>query len=551
MSDIVLTGGRVPGHDHADTVALREDRVLAVGPAREVLPAVEEGAQVVCTGGRLVMPGFQDAHVHPMAAGLLGSWCDLSDSVGLDDALARVGAYARRHPDLPWIVGGGLTSAFLPQDTPVAPLLDAVVPDRPVHLLGSDLHDACVNSAALARAGVGAHTPDPPFGAIGRDRDGRPSGLLHEAAAELVGRYVPPPDGAAQENALRTAQRLLHGYGITAWQDALVGPYLGLPDPLPAYLRLAGRGELTGAVSLALWWDPGRGPEQIEDLRERRARARAAGLPADHVKIMQDGICENGWAALLSPYLDRSVHPPGRLAVADLRETVTALVRAEFSVHFHAVGDRAVRECLDAVEAAGPFPGQRHHIAHVQLVDDADLPRFSALDVTANIQPLWAAEIPHMRETYEPMLGPRRVDRQYPFAGLRRAGARLAAGSDWPVSSPNPLWGAYVAATRLPALASAPWMGEDYRPDPFNPRERIGVPEILRAYTAGSGHLHRRPATLAQGSPADVVVLDTDVLREGPDALAQAQVDLTIAGGRLVHDRLGEAEAAPLGVRGR
>ncbi|KUO15321.1 amidohydrolase [Streptomyces dysideae] len=545
MTDIVLTGGRVLGHEHADTVVLRGDRVLATGSAPDVLGMVGEDAQVVRTEGRLVMPGFQDAHVHPMAAGLLESWCDLSDAVDLGDALTRVATYARRHPDLPWIVGGGLTSAFLPHGTPVAELLDTVVPDRPVHLLGSDLHDACVNSAALTRAGVGAHTPDPPFGAISRDLGGRPTGLLHEAAADLVGRHVPPPDRVAQENALLTAQRLLHRYGITAWQDALVGPYLGLPDPLPAYLELARRGEVSGSVSLALWWDPCRGPEQIEDLCERRAQARAVGLPADHVKIMQDGICENGWAALLSPYLDRPVTPPGRLDATDLSEAVTALVRAEFSVHFHAVGDRAVRECLDAVEAASSSSERRHHIAHVQLVDDVDLPRFAELDVTANVQPLWAAEIPHMRKTYEPMLGPRRVDRQYPFAGLTRAGARLAAGSDWPVSSPNPLWGAYVAATRLPALASAPWMGPDYRPAPFNPQERIGVPEILRAYTAGSGHLHRRPATLAPGSPADVVVLDVDVLREGPDALCEAQVDLTIAGGRLVHDRLAGQQQSP------
>lgn len=533
------------GHEHADTIVLREDRVLATGCARDLLTVAGKEAQVVHTEGRLVMPGFQDAHVHPMAAGMLESWCDLSDAVGLDDALMRVGAYARRHPDLPWIVGGGLTSAFLPDGTPVAELLDTVVPDRPVHLLGSDLHDACVNSAALTSAGIGAHTPDPLFGAIGRDIGGRPTGLLHEAAADLVGRHVPPPDRVTQENALLTAQRLLHRYGITAWQDALVGPYLGLPDPLPAYLELARRGEVTGAVSLALWWDPCRGLEQIEELRERRSLARVVGLPAEHVKIMQDGICENGWAALLSPYLDRSVTPPGRLDATELREAVTALVRSGFSVHFHAVGDRAVRECLDAVEAAGPSLGRRHHIAHVQLVDDADLSRFAELDVTANVQPLWAAEIPHMRKTYEPMLGPRRVDRQYPFAGLTRAGARLAAGSDWPVSSPNPLWGAYVAATRLPALASAPWMGPDYRPAPFNPQERIGVPEILRAYTAGSGHLHGRSATLAPGSPADVVVLDVDVLREGPDALCEAQVDLTIAGGRLVHDRLAGQQQNP------
>lgn len=542
MTDIVLTGGRVFGRDHADTVALRGGRVLAVGSAQEVSGIARTDARVVNTSGRLVLPGFQDAHVHPLAAGLLESWCDLRDAVDAEDALARVEAYARADTHSAWIVGGGVTSTFFPSDTPVAELLDRAAPGRPVYLMGSDLHDAWVNSAALERAAVGTHTPDPPFGTVGRDDRGRPTGVLHESAADLVGRLIPAPDGAAQKDALLTAQRLLHQHGITAWQDALVGPYLGLPDPLASYLDLAGRGALTGTVSLALWWDPGRGLDQIEELCERRAQARASGLRADHVKIMQDGICENGWAALLAPYLDRSGSPPGRLKAAQLSEAVVALAHVGFSVHFHAVGDRAVRECLDAVQSAGRCSERRHHIAHVQLVSDADLPRFAELDVTANVQPLWAAEIPHMRETYEPKLGTDRVDEQYRFAGLARAGTRMAAGSDWPVSSPNPLWGAYVAATRLPALPSAPWLGPDYRPDPFGPGERLGMRQILQAYTAGTGHLHRHPATLTPRAPADVLVLDVDVLREGPDALCEAKVDLTIAGGLRVYDRLRELE---------
>lgn len=542
MIDVLLTGSRVFGREHADSVALRRGQVYSVGTFGDLQGLVTSATKVVHTEGRLIMPGFQDAHVHPLAAGLLESLCDLRDAVDAADSLTRIRAYAARNPDLPWIVGGGWTSAFFPGRSPTAELLDTAVSDRPAYLMGSDMHDAWVNTAALTCAGVGAHTPDPPHGTIARDRRGNPIGTLHEAAAELVGRQVPPLDEAILATALRVAQRTLHRYGITAWQDALVGPYLGLPDPLPAYLALGRQGNLTGRISLALWWDPGRGLEQLEELCERRELARGANLRADHAKIMQDGICENGWAALLTPYLHRSASRPSRLDADRLRKTVMALDRAGFSAHFHAVGDRAVRECLDAVQAArhSSDQGRRHHIAHVQLVADEDLPRFAELDVTATVQPLWAAEIPQMRKTYEPMLGAARVDRQYPFGSLLRAGARLAAGSDWPVSSPNPLWGAYVAVTRLPALASAPWLGPDYRAIPLNTSEGIGVSDILHSYTEGTAHLHKYPATLTAFSPADIVVLDRDVVQADPSSLGEAHVDLTFVGGRCVYDRHGE-----------
>lgn len=535
--DLVLTGGPVFGVDGADTVLLRGDRVHAVGRAEDIRAATAQNAEVVDTRGKLVMPGFQDGHVHPLAAGLIASGCDLRDATGADDVLARVAAHARRHPEQPWIVGGGLTSAFFPRGTPAADLLEAAVPGRPVYLMGGDLHDVWVNGTALRLAGVDRSTPDPPFGTVGRDRDGRPDGVLHEAAVDLVGRHIPMPSPRALRDALLAAERTLFEHGVTAWQDALVGGYLGMPDPLPSYLGLRAEGALAGTVSLALWWNPDEGTEQLAELCDRRDQATAAGLRANHVKIMQDGICENGWAALSAPYTGRSGAAPGRISPARLREAVVALDRSGFSVHFHAVGDRAVRECLDAVEATPRSLDRRHHLAHVQLVDDADLPRFAALDVTATVQPLWAAETPSMREIYEPLLGADRVERQYLFAGLARAGARLAAGSDWPVSSPNPLWGAYVAATRLPALASAPWLGPDYHPAPFLPDQRLGVAEVLRAYTAGTGRLHGHPGTLTPGAPADAVVLDTDVLRAGPEALPEARVDLTIAKGRPVHSR--------------
>ena len=267
----------------------------------------------------------------------------------------------------------------------------------------------------------------------------------------------PAPTPAEQLHGLLLAQRHLHALGVTAWQDAIVGEYLGFPDPLPAYLAAARDGTLTARVEGALWWDRRRGGEQLDDLLARRQGGQVGRFRAGTVKIMQDGVAENFTAGMIEPYLDASGGQTGNsglsyLDPADLAEQVTRLDVAGFGVHVHAIGDRAVREALDAFEAARASnvvsPG-RHHIAHIQVVHGDDIPRFAELSVTANMQALWAAHEPQMDELTIPFLGPQRAARQYPFGALLQAGARLAAGSDWAVSSANPLWGIHVAVNRV------------------------------------------------------------------------------------------------------
>jgi predicted amidohydrolase YtcJ len=430
--------------------------------------------------------------------------------------------------------------------------LDRAVPDRPVFLANRDLHAAWVNSRALALAGVDASTPDPADGRIERDARGEPSGTLQEGAMGLVERVVPRPGLDEQVAGIREAQRYLHALGITGWQEAIVGDYAVVPDCFEAYLEAERRGLLTARVAGALWWQRGAGIGQLDGLADRRARAAQAGragpgsFRATSVKIMQDGVCENFTASMLAPYLDAHGHSTAGAGASyfdpqELTAAVTAIDARGFQVHFHAIGDRAVRETLDAAEAAlaanGPGHG-RHHISHLQVVHPDDLPRFRALSVMANCQPLWACYEPQMTELTLPFLGPERAGWQYPFGSLSRSGAQLCFGSDWPVSSANPLWEMHTAVNRTvaPGYPYAGTGGEE----PFLPSERIDLATALAAFTIGSAyvnHAELETGSIEVGKQADLVVLDRNLFGQPADEIALAQVDLTIVNGAVVHAR--------------
>ncbi|MFI5067651.1 MAG: amidohydrolase [Streptosporangiales bacterium] len=554
-ADLIFTGGQVytvpdgrremvraavDGGQPATAVAVRGGRIAAVGTDHEITGLA--GGRTVRVGlrGRPLLPGFQDAHVHPVFAGLTMLRCDLADAADQADALRRVRAYAEAHPDQEWISGSGWCMEWFPGGTPAKELLDSVTGGRPAYLTNRDGHGAWVNSRALELAGLAASTPDPADGRIERGPGGEPQGTLHEGAAPLAGRLVPGPTAQEQLSGLLLAQQHLHALGITAWQDAIVGDYLGYPDPLPAYLAAAADGTLTARVTGALWWDRSRGGEQLDDLLGRRQAGQAGRFRATVVKIMQDGVAENFTAGMIDPYLDgcgcqTSNSGLSYVDPADLAEQVTRLDAAGFGVHVHAIGDRAVREALDAFAAARAAnivsPG-RHHIAHLQVIHPDDVPRFAQLAVTANMQALWAAHEPQMDELTIPFLGPQRAARQYPFGALLRAGARLAAGSDWAVSSANPLWGMHVAVNRaLPPGQGDPGAG------PLLPGQALTLPEAMAAYTAGSAYVNYLDETgaVAPGYLADLVILDRDPFTAPPAEIAAATVAATYVAGAQVY----------------
>ena len=542
-ADLVLTGG--PVHPvvgpSGRAVAVRGERVAAVGSEDDVRAFVGPSTRVVDLQGRTVVPGFIDAHVHPVQAGLMLAGCDLTDARGAGEAVRLVAAYATAHPDAPWISGGGWSMEWFSNGTPSRTLLDDVVPDRPVLLGNRDGHGAWANSLALRLAGIHAGTPDPADGRIEREPDGTPQGTLHEGAVDLAARLQPDPTADELLDALLRAQDRLHAWGVTGWQDAIVGRYNGHADPFPAYLAAARSGRLTGRVVGALWWDRNRGLEQLPELVARRAeaggRAGSGGFRATTVKIMQDGVAENFTAGMLSPYLDACGCRTGNRGLShldpDLLDTAVRLLDAEgFQLHLHAIGDRAAREVLDALEQARSANGARdlrHHVAHLQVVHPDDVPRFAQLDVTANLQALWAAHEPQMDELTIPFLGPERAGWQYPFGDLHAAGARLCAGSDWPVSTADPLQALHVAVTRQPP--------DDPTVEPLLPHQRLQPAVFLAAYTAGSAwinHAENDTGSLEPGKLADLAVLDDDPLDVPPDRIGGIRVTDTFVGGRQV-----------------
>jgi predicted amidohydrolase YtcJ len=560
QADLVLAGGKIrsPAHPSGfvQALAVRGGLVHSVGTDEEIRQVTGPRTRVVDLGGRLAVPAFGDAHVHAVAGGLESLRCNLAGLRTRQESLAVVARYCAGLGPGDWVLGGGWTMSAFPGGLPTAADLDPVTGGRPAFLPNRDHHSAWVNTAALERAGVDERTPDPPDGRIERDAAGRAAGTLHDGAMRLVARLVPPASAADLRAGLLVAQAHLHSLGITRFQDACVGAAgeIGIPDVFDTYREAAADGVLTCHVVGALWWDRGRGLGQIDDLLARRERAGrdadgrdAGGRDADGrgrfrattVKLMLDGVCETFTAAMSAPYLGRPGER-GRLFIDPdtLREATGRLAAAGFQLHFHAIGDLAVSTALDALEA---LPAEqrrtgRHHLAHLQFIAPRDLGRFRALDAVANFQPLWACSEPQMEELTLPFVGPERAAWQYLIGTLARGGTRIAFGSDWPISSADPLQEMHVAVNRVKSeRLGRP--GEPECEDPFLPAQAITVDEAIGAFTSGVdwvNHEEDRAGRLVPGMRADVAVLDQDLYTIPSGEIGSTSVATTVASGQVV-----------------
>jgi predicted amidohydrolase YtcJ len=533
VADLVLRDAAVyTGRGfQSGAVAVEAGRIVQVGALERMRHLLGARTQTIDCRGGLLSPGFIDAHVHPITGGLKLLRCSLYEAANAREALDAIAAYVRTHPGEDWVWGGGWSLDWFERGTPPASMLDQVVADRPVFLYNRDGHGAWLNSEGLRRAGIDANTPDPPDGRIERLADGSPQGTVHEGAMDLVESLIPPPREREWDLAMRAGRDYLLGFGITGWQDADVQPAHDR-----AYVDAAQRGELTASVVGALWWERHRGLEQIEELMSRRA-VMAPGYRPTAVKLMLDGVAENYTAAMLDPYLDGAGNVTTNSGLdfidpTDLQVIVPRLDRLGFQCHFHAIGDRAVRSALDAVaraRAENGSGGPLHHIAHVQVIDPTDVPRFAELGVAANVQALWACAESQMVDLTLPFLGPTQREHQYPFASLLQSGALVGMGSDWSVSTPNVMKQIEVAVTRRsPDQPGAP---------AFMPEEALTLDQALTAFTTGSARINQvddRRGTIAEGMDADLVVFDRNPFVDEP--IGAAEVRYTIAQGRVAYE---------------
>lgn len=509
-------------------IAIREGRIIAEDAAALALLPTPDCTVIDLEGGALT-PAFGDGHAHPQFGGLEDVGPRIRPCRSVDEIVAEVKRWAAEHPDDPWIIGASYDATLAPAGVFDRRWLDAAVPDRPVVLRAWDYHTVWANSAALERAGITRDTPDPPLGRVVRDGSGDPVGTLRETGAvELVMQHAPSYPVEVRVDALRRASRAFLDQGTTWVQEAWVDE-----GDVDGWIAAAEQGALEIRFNLAFRADPLQWRAQEALFRATRERIAALSTPmlsARTVKFFVDGVIENGTAALLDGYRhDVATEGLANWTDGALADAAIAFDAAGFQLHFHAIGDAAARSALDAIAAAEERNGARDRrpvIAHVQLIDDADIARLARHGVIANFEPLWSQRDPGMLALTIPMLPEQHHDRQYRIRSVADAGAVISFGSDWPVTHLDWRTGSAVAVSRRTpdGEPAGGWM----------PAERVDSATALRAYTAGVAHqaFADDGGRIAVGNRADLVWLDRDPLTVPSEELHRLTVRGTWVAGR-------------------
>lgn len=514
--------------DRAEAVAVRDGKIVLVGTTEEVEALEGSNTEVVDLGGKPLLPGFVDAHTHLIWSGTQLLDADLYAATSLDELVAIIQETAEARPDETWVRGIGWDQSIF-EGMLDRNLLDLAVPDRPAYMESADSHSAWVNSLALEEAGITADTPDPDNGEIVRADSGEPTGILREDAIELVTDIMPPWSDEQIDDGLKNALAEANSVGLTAFVDAACEDWM-----LEGYARAEAAGTLSGRVRCAIVVDPEQGAEQIDAADALRAAYDSDLLAVDAAKFYIDGVLESETATLLQPYADGTNGEPA-FADTDLDDLIVAFDAEGYQIHAHAIGDAAVRQILDGLEHLESVSGARDRrplIAHIELVDPADVPRFAGLDAWADIQALWAYPDPYITELTIPIIGEDRAKNLYPFGAIASDGGTLVAGSDWSVSDMNP-WPAIEVAIRRqdPDEAAS---------DALNPEQALSLAQMLTACTrqgAKAAFLEDEIGTIAVGKSADLVALDRDPFAVDPVDLSEVQVTGTWFQGRRVYTR--------------
>lgn len=527
----VYAGGGSGGF--AEAIAVRGNTIVRVGSNRDIKRFRRPHTVVVDAHGAAVVPGFNDAHIHFASGSLALNEINLLDATTAEQIVTRIRAWARAHPERPWVTGRGWYYTAFPGGLPTRQLLDQAVPDRPAYLTAYDGHSGWANTAALKRAGITRKTPNPKNGVIVKDASGEPTGVLKESAMALVRQALPKASRAERLAAIRTGIAEAHRHGITSVQNAS-----GSPDEIALWDELRREKALTLRMYHALSADPGFTAADADRFEQtRKIYADDPLLKAGAIKLMVDGVIESHTAAMLAPYANRNTRGMPNFTPAELNRIVTLLDARGWQIWIHAIGDSGIRMALDAFEAAAkanpaPARDRRHRIEHIESIDPADVPRFERLGVIASMQPFHANPDPSMGTVWSANIGPVRASHGWLWHSIAKAGGRLAFGSDWPVVTLDPRVGLQVAANRASPKGepAGGWL----------PEERLPLTAAIDGYTSGAAWAsfdEQRKGTLAKGMLADIVVLSSDIFDAPPERILDARVEVTIFDGKVVYDR--------------
>ena len=524
----------------ASSVVVQNEKIIFVGSDNDALAFTNKNSQIIDLNKKMILPGFHDIHVHPVHGGVTFLQCNLTDIRGIDNLLSKIKNCAEEKEPNEWVLGGGwAVDNFSAMNLPDKTMLDAIVPDKPVSLKSSDGHSLWANSIALEISNINESTIDPKNGAIERYPNSRePSGLLHEdSAMMLVMDNHPELTNNELIDGLKYSRDEFHRLGITGVQDALLkldpgDPYFGLD----AYNYLDDRNELNLHVVTAMFWNNGQPlkPQLERFKRVREKQKNSKNVKATSIKIWQDGVIETYTAAMKEPYSDRADLFSGELQnqPSKLNAAIEALDAEGFQIHFHAIGDYAIEVSFDSLQNARKKNGKRdsrHHISHIEVFQEKDISRFNELDVVANFQPLWAIEDEYITEHTWPKIGQERSKYLYPIGSVKRAGGKIAFGSDWYVTSVNPLDGIETAVTRLEP--------NGLTKNPLGVNEEIGLADAIEAYTLNGAYvnfLDKKVGSIEVGKQADLIVLDKNLFEIPPKEINESRVLATIFNGDIV-----------------